>query len=160
MGFDHRRTVTHRLAQAAHAYRVRAGGQLARIGLHSGQENLLKSLSAEDGMSMSDLAASLGVQPPTVTKMIARLAAQDYVERRASSGDGRQAEVFLTERGRRVIAGIDKMWKRIEKAALSEIDEKDRKRLRKLLRQVERNLGGKRPERLDEEDEREEEDVA
>lgn len=160
MGFDHRRTVTHRLAQAAHAYRVRAGGQLARIGLHSGQENLLKSLSAEDGMSMSDLAASLGVQPPTVTKMIARLAAQDYVERRASSGDGRQAEVFLTERGRRVIAGIDKMWKRIEKSALSEIDEKDRKRLRKLLRQVERNLGGKRPERLDEEDEREEGEVA
>ena len=159
MGFDHRRTVTHRLAQAAHAYRVRAGGQLARIGLHSGQENLLKSLSAEDGMSMSDLAASLGVQPPTVTKMIARLAAQDYVERRASSGDGRQAEVFLTERGRRVIAGIDKMWKRIEKTALSEIDDKDRKRLRKLLRQVERNLGGKRLDRADEDDEHDAEEL-
>jgi len=160
MSFDHRRTVTHRLAQAAHAYRVRSGGQLARIGLHSGQENLLKALSAEDGMSMSDLAGTLGVQPPTVTKMIGRLAAQDYVERRASSGDGRQAEIFLTERGRRVIANIDKMWKRVEKSALADIDEKDRKRLRKLLRQVERNLGGKRPERLDEEDEREEEDAA
>jgi DNA-binding MarR family transcriptional regulator len=152
MGFDHRRTVTHRLAQAAHAYRVRAGGQLARIGLHSGQESLLKALSAEDGMSMSDIAAALGVQPPTITKMISRLAAQDYVERRASSGDGRQAEVFLTERGRRAIAGIDKMWKRIEKAALADIDDKDRKRLRKLLRQVERNLGGKRAGRMADDD--------
>ena len=92
---------------------------------------------------MSDLAATLGVQPPTVTKMISRLAAQDYVERRASTGDGRQAEVFLTERGRRAIASIDKVWKRIEKAALAGIDDKDRKRLRKLLRQIERNLGGK-----------------
>lgn len=156
MGFDHRRTVTHRLAQAAHAYRVRSGGQLARVGLHSGQESLLKSLSAEDGMSMSDLAASLGVQPPTITKMISRLAAQDYVERRVSTGDGRQAEVFLTERGRRTIAAIDKMWKRIEKTALSDIDDKDRKRLRKLLRQVERNLGAKRVEQPDEEDDREE----
>jgi len=143
MGFDHRRTVTHRLAQAAHAYRVRAGSQLSRIGLHSGQESLLKALAADDGMSMSDLAATLGVQPPTVTKMISRLAAQDYVERRPSVGDGRQAQVFLTERGRRAIVMIDKLWKRIEKDALSGIDEKDRKRLRKLLRQVERNLGAR-----------------
>ncbi len=147
MAFNHRRTVTHRLSQASHAYRVRAGGQLARIGLHSGQENLLKALAAADGMSMSDLAASLGVQPPTVTKMISRLAAQDYVERRASSGDGRQAEIFLTERGKKAIANIDKVWKRIEKAALVDIDEKDRKRLRKLLRQIERNLDGKRADK-------------
>lgn len=143
MGFDHRRTVTHRLAQAAHAYRVRAGGQLSRIGLHSGQESLLKALAADDGMTMSDLAAILGVQPPTVTKMIGRLAAQDYVERRASKGDARQAEVHLTERGRKAIESIDKVWKRIEKAALDGIEDKERKRLRKLLRQIERNLAGK-----------------
>jgi DNA-binding MarR family transcriptional regulator len=155
MGFDHRRTVTHRLGQAAHAYRVRAGANLARIGLHSGQESLLKALSADDGMTMSDLASTLGVQPPTVTKMIGRLAAQDYVERRASKGDGRQAEVYLTERGRRAIDTIDKVWKRIEKTALDGIDDKDRKRLRKLLRQVERNLGGKRTERTAESDEEE-----
>ncbi|MEX2319125.1 MAG: MarR family winged helix-turn-helix transcriptional regulator [Bauldia sp.] len=123
---------------------MRAGAGLARIGLHSGQESLLKALAADDGMTMSDLAATLGVQPPTVTKMIGRLAAQDYVERRASKGDGRQAEVYLTERGRRTIETIDKVWKRIEKTALDGIDDKDRKRLRKLLRQVERNLGGKR----------------
>jgi len=141
MGFDHRRTVTFRLAQAAHIYRVQAGSRLARIDLHSGQENLLKALEEKDGQSMSDLASTLGVQPPTVTKMISRLAAQDYVERKASKGDGRQALVFLTVRGRQVIAAIDKLWKRVEKDALSGIDDKDRKRLRKLLRQVERNLG-------------------
>jgi MarR family transcriptional regulator, organic hydroperoxide resistance regulator len=141
MGFNHRRSVTFRLAQAAHAYRVRAGSHLSRIGLHPGQESLLKALADEDGISMSDLAAKLGVQPPTVTKMISRLAAQDYVERRQSSGDGRQAHVFLTERGKRAIAMIDKLWKRVEKDALTGIDDKDRKRLRKILRQVERNLG-------------------
>lgn len=141
MGFDHRRTVTHRLAQAAHAYRVRAGSRLARIDLHSGQDALLKALHQNDGQPMGDLAAALGVQPPTVTKMISRLAAQDHVERRASNGDGRQALVFLTERGRRAVELIDKVWKRIEKDALAGIDEKDRKRLRKLLRQVAHNLG-------------------
>ena len=152
MGFDHRRTVTHRLSQASHVYRVRAGSQLARIGLDSGQESLLKALSSEDGMSMSDLAGTLGVQPPTITKMISRLAAQDYVERRTSSGDGRQAQVFLTERGKRAIATIDKVWKRLEKSALAGIEDKDRKRLRKLLRLVERNLGSKRDLRPDDDD--------
>jgi len=143
MGFDHRRSVTYRLAQAAHAYRVRSGSRLARIELHSGQEALLKALAEDDGQSMSDLAASLGVQPPTVTKMISRLAAQKYVERRVSKGDGRQAMVFLTERGKAAIEGIDKVWKRIEKDAVSGIDDKDRKKLRKLLRQIERNLGAR-----------------
>ena len=141
MGFDHRRTVTHRLSQAAHAYRVRAGIRLARVDLHIGQDALLKALDEADGQSMSDLATTLGVQPPTVTKMISRLAAQDYVERRAAVGDGRQALVFLTERGRRAVDLIDKVWKRIEKDALAGIDDKDRKRLRKLLRQVAQNLG-------------------
>lgn len=144
MGFDHRRTVTFRLAQASHAYRVRAGSRLARIELHTGQESLLKALADNDGQSMSDLAATLGVQPPTVTKMISRLAAQGYVERRASRGDGRQALVFLTPRGLRTIDGIDKVWKRIEKDAVAGIDDKDRKKLRKLLRQIERNLGAAR----------------
>ena len=141
MGFEHRRTVTFRLAQAARAYRVRSGNRLARIELHSGQEALLKTLEEQDGQPMCDLASALGVQTPTVTKMISRLAAQDYVERRASTGDGRQALVFLTPRGRRAIEGIDKIWKRIEKDSLAGIDDKDRKKLRKLLRQIERNLG-------------------
>jgi MarR family transcriptional regulator, organic hydroperoxide resistance regulator len=90
--------------------------------------------------------------------MISRLAAQDYVERRASTGDARQAEVFLTERGRRAIATIDKVWKRIEKAALADIEDKDRKRLRKLLRQVERNLGAKHSAPTSDDDERETEE--
>lgn len=151
MGFNHRRSVTFRLAQAAHAYRVRAGSHLARIGLHAGQESLLKTLAENDGISMSDLATELSVQPPTVTKMIGRLAAQDYVERRQSSGDGRQAHVFLTERGQHAIAMIDKLWKRVEKDALTGIDDKERKRLRKILRQVERNLGASgRPRDIDE----------
>ena len=124
------------------------------------RKSLLKALGDNDGQSMSDLAATLGVQPPTVTKMISRLAAQDYVERRASIGDGRQAMVFLTERGRRAIAMIDKVWKRIEKDAVAGIDDKDRKRLRKLLRQIERNLGVNRPDRFDAEDEHEEDEVA
>jgi MarR family transcriptional regulator, organic hydroperoxide resistance regulator len=155
MAFNHRKTITFRLAQTARAARGRSGGHLVRIGLHPGQESVLKALAEQDGLSMSQLAQTLSVQPPTVTKMVSRLAAQGYVERRASKGDGRQAHVFLTEQGRDTIADVDRGWKRLEKEALAGIDEKDVKRLRKLLRQIERNLTATN-DPLDEIDEAEE----
>ena len=141
MGFNHRKTVTHRLPQAARATRLYAGGHLATVGLHPGQEGVLKALSEIDGQSMGDLATMLSVKAPTVTKMVARLAAQGYVDRRASKGDGREAHVFLTDRGREAVTSVDRIIKRVEKRALSGIEEKERRRLRRLLRTVERNLG-------------------
>ena len=160
MAFNHRKTITFRLAQTARAARGRSGGHLIRIGLHPGQESVLKALAEQDGLTMSQLAQTLAVQPPTVTKKVSRLAAQGYVERRASKGDGRQAHVFLTEQGRDTIADVDRGWKRLEKEALAGIDEKDVKRLRKLLRQIERNLTASHESADDQpEDEPEAEDV-
>lgn len=140
MAFNYRKTVTYRLAQAAKAHRSRSGAHLSRIGLHPGQESVLKALADLDGQTMSQLAQILAVQPPTVTKMITRLAAQGLVRRAASESDGRLARVYLTEGGRERIEDIDTAWKRLEKEALAGLDEKDRKRLRRLLREIERNL--------------------
>lgn len=140
MTFQHRKSVTHRLAMAAKAHRARSGAHLGRIGLHAGQEAVLKALSDEDGRTMSQLAQALGVQPPTVTKMVSRLSAQNLLTRVPSVTDGRLARVHLTEEGKAKIDEIDRIWKRIEREALAGFDEKDRKKLRKLLRAIERNL--------------------
>ena len=69
MAFNHRKTITFRLAQTARAARGRSGGHLVRIGLHPGQESVLKALAEQDGLTMSQLAQTLSVQPPTVTKI-------------------------------------------------------------------------------------------
>ena len=111
-----------------------------RIGLHPGQELVLKVLADSDGRTMSQLALALGVQPPTVTKMVTRLSTQGYVRRQVSDTDGRLARVFLTDEGRELVTSVDKAWKRLEREAMSGLDDKDRKKLRKLLRQVEKNL--------------------
>ena len=60
--------------------------------------------------------------------------------RQTSSADGRLARVFLTDAGRERAGAVDAVWKRVEKEALAGLDEKDRKRLKKLLRQIEKNL--------------------
>ncbi|MCA1243627.1 MarR family winged helix-turn-helix transcriptional regulator [Stappia stellulata] len=152
MAFNFKKSVTFRLAQAAKAHRARAGTHLARIGLHPGQETVLKILVDNDGQTMSQLAATLAVQPPTVTKMVTRLSAQGFLRRAASEADGRLARVFLTEEGRALVATIDTSWKRLEREALVGLDEKDRKKLRKLLRQIEKNLGSRTVDEVDAED--------
>ncbi|MCF3934185.1 MarR family transcriptional regulator [Acuticoccus sp. M5D2P5] len=140
MPFDYAKTATYRLAQAAKAQRARSGAHLSALGLHPGQEVVLKALARTDGQTMSELAAELGVQPPTVTKMVTRLAAYGFLVRQTSTTDGRLARVFLTDPGRALLNDIDKTWKRLEKEALTGFDDKDRKRLRRLLRKMEKNL--------------------
>lgn len=153
MAFSYKKSVTFRLLQAAKAQRARAGTHLMRAGLHPGQELVLKVLADGDGRTMSQLALALGVQPPTVTKMVTRLSAQGLVRRQISDTDGRLARVFLTDEGRDRIEAVDKAWKRLEKEAIAGLDDKDRKRLKKLLRLIEKNLSLS----LDDEDEGDEE---
>lgn len=140
MAFNHKKSISLRVTQAARAQRTYSAKLLAGIGLHPGQETVLKSLNKEDGQSMSKLACELGVRPPTVTKMINRLSAQGYVERRASKTDGRQSHVYLSAAGIGLLSEIDKAWKALEKASLNGIEDKDRKLMRKLLKKIEQNL--------------------
>ncbi|MFD1697021.1 MarR family winged helix-turn-helix transcriptional regulator [Roseibium aestuarii] len=140
MAFNYKKSATFRLTQASKAMRARSGAHLMRIGLHPGQELVLKVLAETDGRTMSQLALALGVQPPTVTKMVTRLSAQGYLRRQVSDSDGRLARVYLTDEGRGLVEGVDKAWKRLEREAMAGLDDKDRKKLRKLLRQVEKNL--------------------
>jgi DNA-binding MarR family transcriptional regulator len=139
---NHQKSVAGRLVAAARLYRSRVGSALGPVGLHAGQEGILYALADADGQSMTDLAGALGVQPPTVTKMVGRLAAQGYVQRRASKTDARQAQVFLTSGGRKALNGLDEIIDGVEETALSGINGKDRKKLRSLLRQVADNLDG------------------
>lgn len=138
--FNHLKTVTFRLVQASKAYRQRSANVLAELSLHPGQDQILKALADQDGQTMGSLAQALSVQPPTITKMVARLGAQGLVDRRPSVEDGRSSRVFLTDKGRSLIDDLDSRLKRMERDALKGFSDKERKRLRKALRQLEGNL--------------------
>ena len=127
---------------AARLHRARAARLLQEEGLFPGQEQVLSALAQEDGRTMGELAAILRVRPPTASKAVARLAAQGLVERRTADGDGRLVRVALTDDGRSRAASIDRIWKVLEKEAVEGLDGKDRKRLRKSLRRISRNLSG------------------
>lgn len=141
------------LTLAARRHRVRTAALLSEIGLFPGQDKVLQSLAAADGLSMSEIAAGLNVRPPTASKMIARMAAQGLVERRGRESDARLVLVSITAEGLSRVDGLRKISKRVERESLAGLDDKDMRRLRRLLRKVSRNLGGKAEAREDRPDE-------
>lgn len=129
------------LALASRLHRARIGEKLQSLGLFPGQEQVLEVLAAEGGMPMGELAERLSVRPPTVSKTIARLSAQNLVRRAAAAGgDGRLVRVEITQEGRERIARLGDLMAEVEAEMLGDLDGKDRRRLRKLLRKVARTL--------------------
>ncbi|OYW59851.1 MAG: MarR family transcriptional regulator [Rhizobiales bacterium 17-65-6] len=134
------KSIGYRLTHTARLQKALAARLLAELGLFPGQEAVLKLLLEHDGRTMGDLANALRVRPPTASKTIARLTTQGLVERRATDGDGRLVRVFLTDAGRERGGSIDRIWEALENEMVGGLDNKERKRLRKLLRKVERSL--------------------
>lgn len=127
------------LTRAARAHRTRLGALLTDLGLFPGQEQILQRLSEADA-TIGALADDLGVRPPTASKAVARLEAQGLVVRSSAGSDGRVVHVELTERGATRATALADVWDMLEAQLTEGLDGKDRKRLRKLLRKVARNL--------------------
>ena len=65
------------LLQAHKAHRSRAEAALNKLGVHTGQEMILLHLWIEEGIPQAQLAACMGVEPPTATTEIYTLSLHD-----------------------------------------------------------------------------------
>lgn len=153
----YRKTIGAHIQHAARLHRTLVARKLTILGLYPGQEQVLKILAEGGDMTMGELAAALRVRPPTASKTVGRLAAQGLVERRGGgSADGRLVQVGLTAAGVEKSEAIDDLWFAAEDEMLADMDGKDVKRLRKLLRRMEKTLRPHAEEQPDDDDEAEE----
>lgn len=136
----YRKTIGAHVQHAARVHRALVARKLATLGLYPGQEQVLKILAEAGDMTMGDLATTLRVRPPTASKTVGRLHVQALVERKTSEGDGRLVRVGLTDAGRAKALALDDLWFAAEDEMLADLDSKDVKRLRKLLRRIEKTL--------------------
>ncbi len=133
-------TIGYLLAKVCRAHRANVGGVLAEVGLHVGQEMVLLELWEEDGLRGGELAERLGVEPPTVTRMLRRMEGCGFVERRPDPTDARSFRVYLTERGRSLEAPVARCWEEVEKRTLAGITHEEKALFRGLLLHVRENL--------------------
>lgn len=140
-----------RLQSAARLSRTALAARLLDHGFYAGQDQIMLSLSHEDGQTPGQLASRLGVRPPTITKTINRLQVQGFLDKRASETDARQAHIFLTDSGRKAIRDIEKSVRKTEKQAMKGLDKKEQKTLSKLLWRIESNLSDQAPGEMEDE---------
>jgi DNA-binding MarR family transcriptional regulator len=67
------------------------------------QLSAMATLSKRGSMSAGELAAAERVQPPSMTKVLANLEEQGFVQRVPHPGDRRQAIVSITEKGEQLL---------------------------------------------------------
>ena len=133
-------TIGYTLAKVCRAHRGNVGELLAEVGLHVGQEMVLIELWEQDGLRGGELAERLGVEPPTVTKMLRRLETCGLVERRQDSEDARSFRVYLTREGSSLEGSVARTWERVEEKAFAGMSVGEKRNLHRLLAKVRANL--------------------
>jgi DNA-binding MarR family transcriptional regulator len=133
-------TTSYTLAKVCRAHRGSVGDLLAEIGLHVGQEMVLIELWEQDGLRGGELAERLGVEPPTVTKMLRRLENCGLVTRRQDPEDARSFRVYLTSEGRSLEGPVHRCWESAEEEILAGMSAGERRTFHRLLTKVRANL--------------------
>ncbi|MBM3187498.1 MAG: MarR family transcriptional regulator [Chloroflexi bacterium] len=139
-------TVDFALVQVCRLHYARAQTLLEQIGLYRGQPPLLGALWQQEGLTHSELAERLDIQPATTTRMIQRMEKAGFVQRRQDAEDERVSRVYLTDAGRAIQEDVQRVWRQLEEETLDGLTLHERDLLRGLLLRMRDNLlraGGK-----------------
>jgi DNA-binding MarR family transcriptional regulator len=104
---------------------------------------------APDGMTMGELSAKLMVTNGNVTGLIARLAAEDLVERLQDTGDRRIQRVRLSPKGRRVFDAMAPANQGWISSVMADLSEAEMQQLHALLTKLKTSVARVPPGRSD-----------
>ena len=101
---------------------------------------MLTRLHRRPGASHSELAEMMEVEKATAGRMIDRLVANGWVERRTQPGDRRVKRVYLTPEAERVHKRIWRVAEDTVETALADLSARESKQLFALLQRVKETL--------------------
>lgn len=130
---DFESTISFLLAKVAISHRNLIQKAVYKTGLHSGQVFVLFELWKTDGQRQIDLAANLGLSPPTVNKILGGLLGNDFVTRAKYEDDARSTRIFLTQKGLDVREQLEDEWTKLEAQTIAGLTDTETLMLRQLL---------------------------
>lgn len=116
--------------------------RLKPLGLTQVQWRALAILSRQEGINQATLAERLEVRPITLGRLIDRLEAAGWVERRPDPGDRRACRLYLTSQVQPLLTQIRAEAREVRKAALDNLEPEVRATLMSALRGIKQNLSG------------------
>jgi len=93
-------------------------------------------------MSTSSLATLLGIDPSTASRNLAGLERGGFIVRRRGAEDGRQTDVRLTPRGKRIAEAVSSDWTHAFATLLDRVPRAERQRMLDALETLARLLDG------------------
>ena len=128
------------IADVARLLRTAFDRRVRTLGITRAQWLVLTRLHRHPGVSQSELADLMEVERASAGRMIDRLEANGWVERRAQNGDRRVKRVYLTPEAERVHRRIWRVAETTVNDALADLSAREGAQLRTLLGRVKKNL--------------------
>ncbi|CAG0982421.1 Transcriptional regulator SlyA [Gammaproteobacteria bacterium] len=111
-----------------------------RFALTRAQWRALKTIRRSEGLSQSELAELLDMEPIPVGRVIDRLEKTGYIERRADPADRRRWRLHLTASAHAVIAEMEVIAAQLRDEVLHDIRQDEFDVLMRVLGQIKNNL--------------------
>jgi DNA-binding MarR family transcriptional regulator len=111
-----------------------------RLELTRAQWRALKATSRQEGLSQTELAELLDMEPIPVGRVIDRLEKTGFVERRADPADRRRWRLYLTPKAHAVVGEMETIASELRNDALRDVDPGDLDALMRVLAQIKENL--------------------
>jgi DNA-binding MarR family transcriptional regulator len=115
------------------------------VGLSRAQWSVLAHLSRNEGIHQGGLAEILEVEPITLARMVDRLEAAGFVERRFDPSDRRLKRLHLQEAAAPVLDQMRELGAATREEALAGVTDADRERVIDVLLAMKTNLLGLEP---------------
>ena len=128
------------ISDVARLLRTEFDRRVRRLGITRGQWLVLTRLHRHPGASHSELAEMMEVEKATAGRMIDRLVANGWVERRTARDDRRVKRVYLTDDAERVHKRIWRVAEQTVDAALADLATRERRQLMSLLQRIKTTL--------------------
>lgn len=112
------------------------------LGLTRAQWRVMTRLNRLESCTQTELAVELEIEKPTLGKLIERLEAKGWVERRADANDARSKRLFLTPAARPLLDEMSQRADEVIDGVFAGIGKAESDRLRDTLTRIKDNLSG------------------
>ncbi|MCS3904353.1 DNA-binding MarR family transcriptional regulator [Methylohalomonas lacus] len=111
-----------------------------KLGLTQTQWQALCVLSRNEGINQATLAELLEVQPITLGRLVDRLEATGWVERRAHPTDRRATTLYLTAKAEPILLDMGKLAEETRELALQDVSDAECNQIMQVLERIKANL--------------------
>lgn len=128
------------LHDVAHLLRTTIDREVEPYNLTRAKWQALGVLDRKEGITQSDLAQELELGVATVGRLVERLEARGFIERRPDPCDARVKRLFIRDEARPELSQLEEVATSVRNSALKGIGAAEQAELGRLLRRMKRNL--------------------